>query len=147
VYKAVNQQGESKLRRALRLMDDYVNLSGHHTHALEDCTSQKPFNIASSRFLRPYNWKLAFLDGLRLRRIKKAMTHAAKTGRVFHLWWHPHNFGAGTQHNLAFMERILGHYIKLKNQHAVQSMNMGDITKLKTPLFKNNGSKPAERAV
>ena len=32
LHKAVNQQGESKLRRALRLMDAYVNLTGHHTY-------------------------------------------------------------------------------------------------------------------
>lgn len=124
LHKAVSQQGESKLRRALRLMDAYVNLSGYHTHAVDEHLTQKPVNIAASRFLRPYNRRLAFLDGLRLRRIKKAMTHAARTGQVFHLWWHPHNFGTARSENLAFLNKVLEHFVELKRQQPFQSMSM-----------------------
>ena len=127
LHKAVNQQGESKFRRALRLVDAYVNLTGHHTYPVEACVTDRPLNIPASRFLRPYSRKLAVLDGLRLRRIKKAMTHAAKTGQIFHLWWHPHNFGVRTQSNLGLLEEVIAHYAELKTQYAYQSASMGGI--------------------
>lgn len=128
LYKALDQQNESQLRRALRLLDAYVNLSGHHTFALQECMHQKPYNVPASRFLRPYSQKLASLDGLRLRRIKKAMSHAAETDRMFHLWWHPHNFGAKTNENLCFLEKLLSHFDTLRKQHHFQSLSMGEIS-------------------
>jgi len=127
IHKAVSQQGESKLRRALRLIDAYINLSGYHTYSVRDCTTEKPFNIAASRFLRPYNKNLAFLDGLRLRRIKKAMTHAAKSGHIYHLWWHPHNFGVRTEDNIDLLDKILARFAALKEKHKFQALNMGEI--------------------
>lgn len=127
LHKAVNQQGESKLRRALRLVDAYVNLTGHHTYPVEACVRGRPFNIPASRFLRPYNRKQAFLDGLKLRRIKKAMTHAATTGQVFHLWWHPHNLGTSTGQNLRLLVKVLDHYSKLEEKYSFESARMAEV--------------------
>ena len=67
-------------------------------------------NVCASRMLRPYSPKLSFLEGLRLKRIKKEMTYAAKKGEMYHLWWHPHNFGANMEENLRFLESILQTY-------------------------------------
>ena len=76
--------------RGGRLVDAYINISGNScsspTEVLEGL-----INIPSSRFLRPYS-SSKYLEILRLRRIKSSMFHAAKTGKGFHLWWHPHNF-------------------------------------------------------
>ena len=38
---------------------------------------------------RPYG----FFKKLKMKRIKAQMTYAAKNDKLFHLWWHPHNFG------------------------------------------------------
>jgi hypothetical protein len=54
------------------------------------------------------------------------MTVAARQGKVFHLWWHPHNFGLHTDENLAFLERILEHYAKLRHEYGFESAAMGD---------------------
>jgi len=129
-YKPRNQQGQSPLVRALRLLDAYVNLSGHHTYSLEECARGRPFDIPASRFLRPCSRSLALLESLRLRRIKHAMHDAATGNRLFHLWWHPHNFGADVERNLAFLRKILAHYDHLHQRHGMQSLNMGEVAAL-----------------
>ena len=118
------------VRRGLRLMDSYLNLSGHHTYALADCVYGSVFNFPASRFLRPYSPRLAALDGLRLRRITRAMEDAAKHKRIFHLWWHPHNFGCNLAENMGFLARIADYFQQLKQQYGMQSLNMGELTAL-----------------
>ncbi|HNR18259.1 MAG TPA: polysaccharide deacetylase family protein, partial [Chitinophagaceae bacterium] len=88
LYSGRNKNDESLLRRTFRFADAYINLTGHHCHTKEYVLSSSLVNIAASRFLRPFSPKLAILDGLRLRRIKRAMLHAAKHKKLFHLWWH-----------------------------------------------------------
>ena len=126
-YKPRNKQGQSALVRALRLLDAYINLSGYNTYSLEECARKRPFHIPASRFLRPYSHSLASLDSLRLRRIKRAMRDAAIGNRLFHLWWHPHNFGADVKHNLAFLQNILAYYDQLNQRYGMQSCNMGEV--------------------
>jgi peptidoglycan/xylan/chitin deacetylase (PgdA/CDA1 family) len=115
------------LRRALRLLDSYLNLSGHHTYALTDCQDGAVCNFPASRFLRPYSPRLAALDGLRLQRITRAMTYAARHQQIFHLWWHPHNFGRYLTENMAMLEKIISHFHVLEQQYGMRSLNMGEL--------------------
>ncbi|GFZ87343.1 polysaccharide deacetylase family protein [Dyella caseinilytica] len=126
-YKPRNKQEQSSLVRALRLLDAYINLSGYNTYSLEECVRSRPFNIPASRFLRPYSRSLAPLESLRLSRIKRAMRDAAAGNRLFHLWWHPHNFGADVKRNLAFLQKILAYYDQLKKRYGMQACNMGEV--------------------
>jgi peptidoglycan/xylan/chitin deacetylase (PgdA/CDA1 family) len=130
MYRASNNENQKWYMRAIRLKDAYVNISGHNVYTLEECTLEKPYNFPSSRFLRPYSKKLALLDGMKLKRIKNAMTYAAKNNKLYHLWWHPHNFGVNTQKNMAFLSEILSHYKRLEKQYGMASMNMGEIADL-----------------
>lgn len=114
-------------RRAFRLVDSYVNLSGHHVFDREACRDGEVWNIRASRFLRPYRPGLASLDALRLRRITQAMDQAAARGEIFHLWWHPHNFGRHLEGNMAFLNEVLSHYRKLHERHGMLSLNMGEL--------------------
>lgn len=129
-YTPKNQREQNLLVRATRLVDAYVNLSGYNTYTLEECARVRPFNIPSSRFLRPYSQRLAWLEGLRMRRIKRAMQQAAEQNRLFHLWWHPHNFGADIEPNLACLREVLGYYGFLRQRYGMQSLNMGEIAGL-----------------
>lgn len=129
-YAASDKAGQSRLRRASRLIDAYVNLSGHNTHSLKECLETTPFNFPASSFLRPYSRKLAWLDGLRLRRIENAMTDAAINKRLYHLWWHPHNFGANLASNIAFLTRIAEHYVFLRERYGFVSLNMEELSEL-----------------
>jgi len=125
IYKARRNENQNKLVRAVRLLDAYLNLTGHHTYTLSNYRGI--VNIPASRFLRPYSPKLAFLDGLRRERIKTSMTHAAMNGEAFHLWWHPHNFGVYLPENISFLEKILQHYQWLNRNYGMNSLTMAQI--------------------
>ena len=105
-------------------------MTGQNCQSWSDLRSTYPINIPASRFLRPYSAKLKYLDGLRLHRITSGLKYAANHGLVYHLWWHPHNFGVNLAENLSFLEKILQSYQKLNTQDKMQSLNMGKIAKL-----------------
>lgn len=130
LYHPRNRTQETLFRRAIRLLDAYTNLSGHHAYSLPNFLPNLPLNLPSSRFLRPYTPKLKIVEPLRLRRILASMTYAAKHGQVYHLWWHPHNFGKHIEKNLAFLEKILKHFIFLQKKYNMKSYNMREIVKL-----------------
>lgn len=115
--------------RFLRLLDSYINITGYNTYNLKNLKgNSKVLNLPSSRFLRSYSQKLRILEGLKLRRIKKAMKYAAKNNELYHLWWHPHNFGSHTDKNFASLEEIFITYSKLNKKYNFQSMTMTELT-------------------
>ena len=131
IYDAADEEKKTGLtRRVLRLLDSYINLTGHNTYSLHELSSESIFNIPASRFLRPSSQQFNVLEKMRLRRIKKSMTYAAKNNQLFHLWWHPHNFGKDINSNMFFLEKILEHYKELSVQYNMQSLNMGEIALL-----------------
>lgn len=121
-YRPGNGADQTPLRRLTRLADSVFPLTGHH--AVDPVDVNGMVNVPSSRFLRPYIRALEPLDGLRLKRVKDAMTTAARDGKVFHLWWHPHNFGADLSKNMAFLQSILGHYRELADTYGMMSTGM-----------------------
>ncbi|WP_299523357.1 polysaccharide deacetylase family protein [Winogradskyella sp.] len=123
-------QEEKPTKRAFRLLDSYLNISGHNCYSLEEIGKKEPYNIPSSRFLRPYSSKLKMFEGLRLQRILKSMTYAAKNGKVFHLWWHPHNYGTDQKENFIFLNKILSHYVFLKEKYNFESLTMNKLSEL-----------------
>ncbi|MCG2611289.1 polysaccharide deacetylase family protein [Flavobacterium sp. SM15] len=129
LYTAKNGEKESLLRRAFRLLDVYINLSGHNCYSDTFLKSKTPVNIPSSRLLRAYSKKLSFLETLRLHRIKSGMSHAAKNNLTYHLWWHPHNFGINQQENFQFLEKILSHYNHLNTTYNFESITMTNLAK------------------
>jgi len=111
--------------KALRLLDSYFNIAGHHAYDLYSTgESEELINIKGSRFLRPYTPALSFMEPLKLRRIKKSMEYAAKNNEVYHLWWHPHNFGTNTKKNILMLKNILEFYTNLKKKYGMRSCNM-----------------------
>ncbi len=130
IYKAVNESDEKLTKRALRLIDSYINITGSNSYNLSSINTKKPFNIPSSRFLRPVSKKLFRFEGLRKRRIINSLKQSAKNKEIFHLWWHPHNFGANTDENIEFLESILSSFKDMQSQYEMQSLNMGEISDL-----------------
>lgn len=128
LYEARPDSGQSLIIRGIRLLDHYFNITGHHTYPTPHPIPHTPLNIPSSRFLRPWNTYLAPFEWLRLRRIKNSMTHAAKNGEIFHLWWHPHNFGIDQDQNFKNLTQILEHFRYLQKTYNMQSASMHEIT-------------------
>lgn len=128
IYRARKDSKQSLLIRGVRLLDHYFNLTGHHIYTLYG-NKELPINIPSSRFLRPWSNSLSFFEPLKIRRIKKAMTHAAKHNKIFHLWWHPHNFGIDQEENFKNLIKILKHSKKLQEKYGMVSASMSDVVK------------------
>ena len=128
IYKPSATNDQSLLKRFLRLLDAYMNITGHNCVSQAEISQVKPHNIAASRFLRPYSKKLCFLEKIKIKRIKKSMTHAAKNKLVYHLWWHPHNFGANLEENLKGLTEIFEHYQKLKYAYGFSAITMAGLS-------------------
>jgi len=110
--------------RAARLIDSYCDLSSHNCYSLAETAVGVPKNLPASRFLRPYTAKV--LAALQERRIKGDLTYAAQRGLVYHLWWHPHNFGAYLEKNIGMLRRILDHFQGVRERYDMQSKNMAE---------------------
>jgi peptidoglycan/xylan/chitin deacetylase (PgdA/CDA1 family) len=124
-YRPTNRSSDSPVWRGARLLDAYFNVCGSGTFipSLEEGVHCLP----SSRFLRPVTSRLRRFDSLRYSRIADAMTSAAKNNTSYHLWWHPHNFGANMDENLAFLEEILRHYATLRDVYGFRSLTMSEM--------------------
>lgn len=113
---------EPALKRLMRLADAYAPLANNrHTLPLR---SEGLRDVPASRFLRPFSRRMNLLEWRRIGRIKREMTLAAENGELYHLWWHPHNFGVDLEENLAVLEAIASHYRILSERHGMQSMTM-----------------------
>ncbi len=58
---------------------------------------------------------------------KKFEDYAAKNNLVYHLWWHPHNFGVNQAENFNFLEKILEHYLYLNKYYNFKSYTMSQL--------------------
>lgn len=135
-YKADSTGDETLLKKVIRMADNYVNLSGHNCVSVANIAKSKPYDIQSSRFLRPYSPSLRMFEGLRMKRILDGMTYAAKNKLVYHLWWHPHNFGIFQQENFDFLEKVLAHYQFLNGRYNFSTTTMTHLTE---QIEKQNG--------
>ena len=56
------------------------------------------------------------------------MTTAAKEGKGYHLWWHPHNFGREMEANLRGLGDIIKHFLELRDRFGMVSSAMEDFS-------------------
>jgi len=127
IYNVGPSRRRSSLVRLTRFADHYINISGHNTYSSEELRGEFPLNIPSSRMLKPYRKAYRILEPLRMRRITSGLDHAARTGRLFHMWWHPHNFGRDQRENLSFLEGVLEHFSVLRKRYGMRSMTMEEV--------------------
>ena len=132
MYRASSIRGNTSIKRLFRFMDMHFNLSGQHTASWPQMSAfvSGICPVPTSFFLRPVSRDQNVLDRLRLRRLKKSMLHAAKENEIFHLWWHPHNFGINLEQNMSYLTEILVYYQELRNKYEMRSLNMGEIAEL-----------------
>lgn len=123
-HRARRDREQNLLVRGCRLADSYLPLVGSHDQ--EPALVGGMVDVPASRFLRPVS-KNATLERLRLWRITSAMEAAARRRRLFHLWWHPHNFGVDLQENLAFLRNVLDHFRILQDRYGMRSMTMAAV--------------------
>ena len=118
-------------RRAGRLADQYWAVSEQRLTSWADLPVEPRLaDVRGSLFLRPYSARLRALEGVRLRRITNAIKRAAATGRIFHLWWHPHNFGRNTAENLSFLRSIFETVAECRERWGFQSLSMAQAAEI-----------------
>jgi hypothetical protein len=123
-HRARSDSEQTLLVRGCRLADSYLPIGGAHDH--QPALVDGMVDVSASRFLRPVG-KNATLERIRLWRITSAMEVAARRRRLFHLWWHPHNFGINLQENLAFLRAILDHFRVLQDRYGMRAMTMASV--------------------
>lgn len=114
--------------RAGRLADSYCPLFPHALQSWDDLASETPAlaDVRASRFLAPYRPLLAPADPLRAARIRDAMRRAAREGKLFHLWQHPHNWGAAVEESVRFLDGLFAEANRLQDQYGFQSLTMAE---------------------
>ncbi|HEX6038650.1 polysaccharide deacetylase family protein [Longimicrobium sp.] len=125
MYRPAMESSAGPRVRAARLADAYVPLAGGETIPWAGIARGDGLcDVPASRFLRPYSPRMAPLEPLRLRRIRDGLRRAARRGELYHLWWHPHNFGTHLEQNVAFLRRVLDEFAALREAEGMQSLTM-----------------------
>jgi len=111
-----------------RILDSYIPFSGPNVWSLEELTTKpgQPINVPASRFVRPYNSRLKYLEWLKLLRIKYQILNAAKRKRMVHLRWHPHNFGSDIDKNIRLIEKIIDCFEYCKRKYNMKCMTVAE---------------------
>ena len=115
-----------------RLAETYI---GRLTSAHDGSGATSSFpsglcNVPASAFLRPYAPDRKRLETLRLARLRSGLRDAARHGRIFHLWWHPHTFSQHGSENFASPRKQI---LDLNSERlaaytdGMQSLSMADV--------------------
>jgi hypothetical protein len=126
LFRSDGEAHEGLIKKACRRLDHYVPLTGQNG-VTPECDGLGIINIRSSRFLLPVPIRSRIFGPLCQRRIEAGMKHAASTGQIFHLWWHPHNFGSHVDENIALLRLIMERYRALSEVRGMISRSMGEI--------------------
>lgn len=127
-YRPVPKTKEGRLRRGVRLLDSMIPLVPRHNNEAT-IASGEAVDVKASHFLRPWKKTPAGVSRLQHRRILQDLRATAIKGGDFHLWWHPHNFGRNPEENLFHIEQILREFVRLRDRHEMESVNMSDIAR------------------
>lgn len=125
----IDTRNESMWKRLNRGLDAYFPVGSKNTFSLSALEVRPgfPVCIPASRLLRPYRPKELMLNQFKIKRILTEMEQAARLNEVYHLWWHPHNFGWYPEESLDGLKVILKHYQTLKQTYDMRSLSMGEI--------------------
>jgi peptidoglycan/xylan/chitin deacetylase (PgdA/CDA1 family) len=132
---------QSIVRRGARLADTYLGATPPPTTAWTDVLQPSGLcDIPASAFLRPFDPGRRRLEPLRFARLRSGLRQAARQGRIFHLWWHPHNFSQYRAENISVLEGVLDEFDRLAVTEGMQSLSMGDVTvRVTTPQAREAG--------
>jgi peptidoglycan/xylan/chitin deacetylase (PgdA/CDA1 family) len=113
---------DTLLSKMARTGDAYLSV-GRKSYPWNKISKDSVVCQPSSRFLRP-QCSVELLNKTRLNRIKSEMKKAAKNGEVYHLWWHPHNFGVDSLNAISSLKQILETFVYCNEKYGMQSLTM-----------------------
>ena len=122
-----NLSANHLVNKVKRTLESYLPFSNSHTFDLKSVSKSFPYNIPHSRFLKPYSRRLRFLEPLKIQKIKSDLNYAARTGSIYHMYFHPHNFGVNQEKNMGMFKVIAEHFAELSEKYGMKSMNMMEV--------------------
>lgn len=126
-WKNSDYYSESKWKKIGRFADAYFNLSQTAIYAWDELDKEGGLlNIPASRFFRPHSG-YASLEKRKVKRIISELKQAAQSNKIYHLWWHPHNFADQMDAHFEQLETILKVVRSLKKSDEFESLNMHEI--------------------
>lgn len=120
----IARKDENVFRRVGRFADSYLEIGVRRELGVQRHDGMS--NVPASLFLRPFSHRLAAGERLKLKRVLKAMRRAAERGGIFHLWFHPENFGVDHEENFATMSAIAAEAARLRELHSWPTLNMAE---------------------
>jgi len=125
-------QHENLSKKWFRSADCFFPIGKRTSYLKEELIKfeNEPLLIPASRILRPFSKSNALFNSVRLARIKNEMSIAAKNNETYHLWWHPHNLATDPVAAFSELKEILIHFRRLREHFGMNSMNMGQLSKL-----------------
>lgn len=127
MYKSGRNDSFHRLHKRLgRFIDRYVSISGHGLARWDRVVRPDGLvNLPSTRYLQPKTPWPRF-ETQRLEWMQAAIADAAKTRRLVHFWWHPHDYGANPDENLSILEALLDTAVRYRDSHGLRSLTMGE---------------------
>jgi len=123
-------QNDTLKSKIFRTGDAYIGINDKsYSHSKLVRERGKPLSQKASRLLRPYSSNRA-INNLKLKRIMTEMTYAARNKHIYHLWWHPHNFGDNPEENISDLRKLLEHYKKCQEKYNFCSLTMSELNSL-----------------
>lgn len=123
-----HHESSSLWRRAARLLDSYAGRQEAGTYGWTEVLEPTGLaNVRASSMLIPYRPALRRLERGRLARIRRSLRFAARERRIYHLWWHPHNFGEHQEENLNFLREVLTEFAQCRELHGMESLSMTEV--------------------
>jgi peptidoglycan/xylan/chitin deacetylase (PgdA/CDA1 family) len=128
MHRGITRQERTFRLRSARIADAYIDITGkrivHWDKVLEPSGL---CNVRASRFLWPYRPGLKGLEEKRLKRTIDQVKFAALEDAIFHLWFHPHNFGIHLEENLKVLEAILQTFAFARERYGMRSLSMSTV--------------------
>ncbi len=126
-YRTHRAGDNHAFRRLARFTDALIPLTGTSCVVQGSPPRQWPRNVPASRFLRPFAGRRPLLARRQRHRIFGELDFAARTGGIYHLWWHPHNFGIDLPAHLSELEHILRRFDGWRRLGRMESATMHDV--------------------
>jgi peptidoglycan/xylan/chitin deacetylase (PgdA/CDA1 family) len=122
---------EGPIVRAARLADSYAGVRPPPTFAWDEIVESTGLcNVPASAFVRPFSPARRAIEPLREARLRSGLRDASRRGRIFHIWWHPHNFASHPAQSFGLLERLLDEFERLAVSDGIQSLAMGDVAEV-----------------
>jgi peptidoglycan/xylan/chitin deacetylase (PgdA/CDA1 family) len=139
-HEARRGEEQGVLNRSARLIDTYGGLTPPPTVSWDRVLRDDGLcNVPASAFLRPYDPRRRFIEPLRRTRLMAGLRDAGRRGRIFHLWWHPHNFVRHRLRCLDLLNSLLDEFDRLAQAEGMRSLSMRDVTDIVGAPSQPNG--------